>query len=72
MVAYTNPKRADGTVYGVDTTDAIAFYGKTPVTQRASATQAAITAGATTTVCNTAVAEIQNFLTTIGLWKGGA
>lgn len=65
-------KPSDGTTFGQDTADKISFFGYTPIAQRANATQATITAGATTTVCNTAVAEIQTLLVAYGLAKGAA
>lgn len=65
-------KASDGLVFGDTATDLIGFYGKAPSAQRANATQATITAGATTTVCNNAVAEVQTVLIALGLMKGGA
>lgn len=72
MVAYSDPKRSDGTVYGVDATDKIGFYGVTAVVQPASATQAAITAGATTTATIALLLEIRTALVSLGIIKGAA
>lgn len=44
----------------------VGFYEETPVVQ-AAAPAATVTAGSTTTVCNTAVAEIQAALQGIGI-----
>lgn len=63
---------SDGTNFGGSATELIGFYGKAPSAQRANATQATITAGATTTVCNNAVAEVQTVLIALGLMKGSA
>ena len=63
---------SDGTSFGQSTSDKISFYGVTAVVQPSSADQAAITAGATTTACNTAVIELRRSLVALGLIKGGA
>lgn len=70
---------------GKSASDLIGFYGKAPVSQRASANQAAVgTTGATnsspygfTTAAQandlvSRVNEIVATLTALGLWKGGA
>lgn len=77
MVAYSDPKRSDGTVFGQDATDLIGFYGKTPIAQRSGAAQATSLVGtASSTAVNTdfkaAVIEIMNTLAAVGLWKGSA
>lgn len=70
MTAYSNPTRSDGTVFGSSTTDKIAFYGVTAVTQPTSATQAAVTTGATTTAVGALANELRSALVTLGLIKG--
>lgn len=55
-----------GTTLGRTTSELISVYGVTPVDQ-AAAPAAAVTAGSTTTVCNTAVAEIQAALQAFGI-----
>lgn len=62
----------DGTSLGQSTSDKISFYGVTPVVQPSSADQAAVTAGSTTTVANTALIEIRRVLVLLGLMKGAA
>lgn len=39
---------SEGTVFGQSTSDKIAFYGKTPIVQRANASQAAVSTTAST------------------------
>lgn len=70
MVAYANPTRSDGTVLGSATTDKIAFYGVTAVTQPTASTQAAVTTGATTTQVGALANELRSALVTLGLIKG--
>lgn len=55
----------DGTRLGQSSTDKVSFYGATPVVRPAVIT--AVTAGSTTTVCNTSVAAIIAALQTLGL-----
>ena len=62
----------DGTLLGQSATDKVGFYGKAPVVQPASATQAAITAGATTTATIALLLEIRTALVNTGLIKGAA
>jgi hypothetical protein len=62
--------RSDGQVLGQSVTDKVGFFGVTPVVQPTSANQAAITAGATTTACNTLVIELRTALVNLGLIKG--
>lgn len=68
MADYQYPLREldDGAIIGAASTSKLAFYGTTPCDQPA-APAAAVTAGSTTTVCNTAVAEIQAALQELGL-----
>lgn len=60
----------NGTLLGQSATDKVGFYGKTPVVQPTSATQAAITAGATTTATIALLLEIRTALVNTGLIKG--
>ena len=68
---------ADGVLLGGSATNKIGFYGKTPVTQRASAVQAASVVSASSYITvgsNLAAwaAEVNATLTGLGLWKGAA
>jgi hypothetical protein len=66
-------KNPDGTKLGQSASDLIAFYGTTPVSQRASSVQATIASSASFGATQAAlVNEIVNTLTGLGLWKGGA
>lgn len=66
-------KGPDGTTLGQNRSDLIAFYGTTPVSQRASSVQATIASSASFGATQAAlVNEIVNTLTGLGLWKGGA
>ena len=56
----------DGAVIAASATQKVGFFGATPVVQQA-VPAAAVTAGSTTTVCNTAVGEIQAALQALGL-----
>lgn len=63
----------EGSNFGASITDKIGFYGlATPIAQRASTDAGAITAGATTTACNTLVIELRASLVALGLIKGAA
>lgn len=64
--------RPDGQSIGQSASDLIGFYGKTPIVQPASTTQAAITAGATTTATINLLLEIRTALVNLGLIKGAA
>jgi hypothetical protein len=55
----------DGVSIGGATTDKASVYGVTPVVQAAAVT--AVTAGSTTTVCNTSVAAIITALKNFGI-----
>lgn len=72
MVQHLTDLPSDGTTYGQSAADKISFYGYTPVVQPSSADQAAVTAGSTTTVANTALIEIRRVLVLLGLMKGAA
>jgi hypothetical protein len=74
-VAFEDPQ-LDGAIIGKDGGTA-GFYGKAPVSQRASSAQAtAIVGTASATAVDTdlkaAIIEIMNTLQAIGLWKGSA
>lgn len=73
-LGYNSP---DGMQMGISSTDKIAFFGTTPVTQRAGASQATSVIGtASTTALSTAqmayLIEVGNTLQALGLWKGAA
>lgn len=70
-------KPPDGTQFGQDSSDLIAFYGTTPISQRAAAAQNTTTLStASSTAIDTAtkatIIEICNTLQALGLWKGTA
>lgn len=74
---HLSDKNPDGTALGQSAADLIAFYGTTPVSQRASAAQATSTLStasstAIDTLTKAAIIEIMNTLTALGLWKGSA
>ena len=52
-VQYVDNGNPDGAVLGQDATEKIAFYGKTPVVQPTSASQAAVAATVVTTASTT-------------------
>jgi hypothetical protein len=56
----------DGMLLGNSTSDKLAFFAGTPVAQQ-TGPAVAVTAGATTTVCNTAVGELQTMLINLAL-----
>lgn len=58
--------RDDGTRMGSASTSKTSVNGATPVVQAAAAA-ATVTSGSTTTVCNTAVAELQTALANFGI-----
>lgn len=67
----------DGCQIGGATSDKVAFFGTTPVSQRAAAAQATSTVGtASSTAVDTnlkaTVIEIMNTLIALGVWKGTA
>ena len=67
---------ADGVLMGT-AAGKMGFYGKTPVTQRASSVQAASVVSASTYITVPAnlaawAAEVNATLTGLGLWKGAA
>lgn len=67
-----NNGASEGNSFGASITDKVSFYGVTPVVQPSSADQAAVTAGSTTTVANTALIEIRRVLVLLGMMKGAA
>lgn len=73
----------DGNTFGQSTADLIAFYGTTPVSQRASSVQATVATVASSTDFASGQAaalnavingwnELHATLTALGLWKGAA
>lgn len=67
----------DGCQIGGSTTDKVAFFGTTPISQRAAAAQAtSIWGTSATTSVDTArtavITEICNTLIALGFWKGSA
>lgn len=67
----------DGCQIGGSTSDKVAFYGTTPISQRAGAAQATSLVGTAssadvTSDLKAAVIEIMNTLANVGLWKGSA
>jgi len=73
-LAYNAP---DGALIGAATSNKVAFYGTTPISQRAGSTQATSllsTASSTAidTLTKAAIIEIMNTLQAIGIWKGAA
>lgn len=72
QVAYNS---TEGAQFGKGATEKIAFYGSTPVVQRASSVQVSsncVTSASFGATQAAAVNEIQNTLTALGLWKGAA
>lgn len=68
---------SDGTTLGRSTSDLIALYGKTPISQRGNAVQALslMSAGSYVSVTSNLaaiLAEISTTLTALGIWKGAA
>lgn len=76
-VNYVGDNGPDGVGLGTGISEKIAFYGTTPVSQRAAAAQGTALVGTAssadvTTEVKAAIIEIMNTLTAVGLWKGGA
>lgn len=74
QVTYNAPP---GAQIGSSATEKVAFYGYTPVVQRASAVQAASVVSATSYISVTSnlaafCAEVAATLTGLGIWKGTA
>lgn len=67
----------DGGIFGSSASKTIAFYGATPVSQRASSLQAASVVSVSSNITIAAsltawIVEVTNTLTGLGLWKGAA
>lgn len=67
----------DGCVIGSSATKKVAFYGATPVTQRASSIQAASVVSVSSNITIAAsltawIVEVTNTLNGLGIWKGAA
>ncbi len=76
-VNYLGDNGPDGSCLGLSATKKIAFYGTTPVVQRAHAVQAASVVSATSYISVTSnlaafCAEVAATLTGLGIWKGTA
>lgn len=74
-INYIGDAGPDGTVVARSATDLLAFYGGTPVAQRASSVQATSNIASSTDFGATQLAlmqEIMNTLTGLKLWKGSA
>lgn len=74
QVTYNSPA---GAMMGKSATEKIAFYGTTPVVQRAAAVQAASVVSANSYISVTSnlaafCAEVAATLTGLGIWKGSA
>lgn len=74
---YIGDGNPDGTVVVSASSEKLAFYGTTPITQRSAAAQAtSLLSTASSTAIDTAtkaaIIEIMNTLANLGLWKGGA
>jgi len=68
-------KNPDGSRLGQSTTDLLAYYGTTPISQRASSNQATSLLSSSTDFTAAhlaALQEVMNTLTALGLWKGAA
>ena len=67
----------EGNVLGQAASDLIAFFGTTPISQRAGAAQdttnlSTASSTAIDTATKAALIEVMNTLRTLGLWKGSA
>lgn len=74
-VTYLDYGNDEGTVLGQSTSQKIAFYGTTAITQRAGAAQATSLLASSTDFTAThlaALVEVMDTLKTLGLWKGAA
>lgn len=74
QVTYNSP---DGAMIGQSASEKVAFFGTTPITQRAAAAQAtSIWGTSATTSLDTArvatIVEVMNTLAAMGIWKGAA
>lgn len=74
-VKYLSDGAGDGTSIGQNTSDLIAMYGGTPVSQRASSNQVTSNIAVSASFGATQLAVIQEIMNTLaatGLWKGAA
>jgi len=72
-VKQLSDKGPDGTRLGQSTSDLIAFYGTTPVSQRASSVQATVASSGSFGATQAALLnEIRDTLVALGLMKGAA
>lgn len=74
QVTYNSP---DGAVIGKTASDKVAFYGATPISQRAAAIQAnsvvSVSSNITVAASLTAwIVEVTATLNALGVWKGAA
>lgn len=74
QVTYNSPA---GAMIGQSTSEKVAFFGTTPISQRAGASQATSllsTASSTAidTLTKAAIIELMNCLAAYGIWKGAA
>lgn len=74
QVTYNSP---DGAQIGVSATEKVAFYGSTPVSQRAAAIQAASVVSVSSNITIAAsltawIVEVTATLNALGIWKGAA
>jgi hypothetical protein len=74
QVTYNSP---DGAQIGVSATEKVAFYGATPVVQRAAAIQAASVVSVSSNITIAAsltawIVEVTATLNALGIWKGAA
>lgn len=67
IVLRATANNPDGSNFGSSITEKIAFYGKTPIAQRATGNNTLLTTGATTTVQTAVMIEIQATLVGLGL-----
>lgn len=76
-VNYVGDNGPDGVGIGTGVSEKVAFYGTTPISQRAAAAQATSLVGTAssadvTTDVKAFLIEVGNTLTNLGIWKGGA
>ena len=76
-VQQVGARNPDGSTLGYGTSDKIALYGVTAISQRAGAAQGTALVGTAssadvTTDMKAALIEVMNTLTAIGAWKGSA
>lgn len=76
-VNYLGDNGPDGIGIGTGVSEKVAFYGTTPISQRAAAAQATSLVGTAssadvTTDVKAFLIEVGNTLTNLGIWKGGA